>query len=129
MAQFLAYGLASERILQALHGRERPRNRTACRRRFPAGERVVPGLRVVMSQPVHVIQAGHSALCVVGMPLLNVETISAERRKLMQVHSLLHCLSEVLLHADGEDAILYAQVAQLGAELLDDSVARLEQAA
>jgi hypothetical protein len=34
----------------------------------------------------------------------------------MQVHSLLHCLSEVLLHADGEDAILYAQVAQLGAE-------------
>ena len=38
-------------------------------------------------------------------------------------------LSEVLLHADGEDAILYAQVAQLGAELLDDSVARLEQAA
>jgi hypothetical protein len=47
----------------------------------------------------------------------------------MQVHSLLHCLSEVLLHADGEDAILYAQVVQLGAELLDDSVARLEQAA
>jgi len=44
---------------------------------------------------------------------------SAERRKLMQVHSLLHCLSEVLLHADGDDAILYAQVAQLGAELLD----------
>jgi hypothetical protein len=33
------------------------------------------------------------------------------------------------MHADGEDAILYAQVAQLGAELLDDSVARLEQAA
>ena len=56
-------------------------------------------------------------------------TIETERRKLMQVHSLLHCLSEVLLHADGEDAILYSQVAQLGAELLDDSVARLEQAA
>jgi hypothetical protein len=33
------------------------------------------------------------------------------------------------MHADGEDAILYAQVAQLGAELLDDSVARLEQTA
>lgn len=55
--------------------------------------------------------------------------IEAERRKLMQVHSLLHCLSEVLLHADGEDAILHAQVVQLGAELLDDSVARLEHAA
>ena len=60
---------------------------------------------------------------------LRDQAIYAERRKLMQVHSLLHCLSEVLLHADGEDAILYAQVAQLGAELLDDSVARLEQAA
>jgi hypothetical protein len=60
---------------------------------------------------------------------LRDQAISAERRKLMQVHSLLHCLSEVLLHADDEDAILYAQVAQLGAELLDDPVARLEQAA
>ena len=44
----------------------------------------------------------------------------------MQVHSLLHCLYEVLLYADGEDAILYAQAAQLGAELIDDSVARLD---
>jgi hypothetical protein len=60
---------------------------------------------------------------------LRDQAIEAERKTLMQVHSLLHCLSEVLLHADGEDAILYAQVAQLGAELLDDSVARLEQAA
>jgi hypothetical protein len=57
------------------------------------------------------------------------DSLTRARRKLMQVHSLLHCLSEVLLHADGEDAILYSQVAQLGAELLDDSVARLEQAA
>ena len=45
---------------------------------------------------------------------------------LMQVHGLLHCLYEVLIYADGEDAILYAQAAQLGAELLDDSVARLD---
>jgi hypothetical protein len=60
---------------------------------------------------------------------LRDQAISAERRKLMHVHSLLHCLSELLLHTDGEDAILYAQVAQLGAESLDDSVARLEQAA
>lgn len=53
-------------------------------------------------------------------------SIEAERRKLMQVHSLLHCLYEVLLYADGEDAILYAHAAQLGAESLDDSVARLD---
>lgn len=59
-------------------------------------------------------------------PSLLEQTIEAERRKLMQVHGLLHCLCEVLLYADGEDAILYAQAAQLGAELLDDSVARLD---
>jgi hypothetical protein len=35
-------------------------------------------------------------------------------------------LREVLLYADGEDAILYAQAAQLGAEVIDDSVARLD---
>jgi hypothetical protein len=34
---------------------------------------------------------------------LRDQAIAAERRKLMQVHSLLHCLSEVLLHADGEE--------------------------
>lgn len=54
------------------------------------------------------------------------QTIETERRKMMQVHGLLHCLYEVLLYADGEDAILYAQAAQLGAELIDDSVARLD---
>lgn len=59
-------------------------------------------------------------------PSLLEQTIESERRKVMQVHSLLHCLSEVLLYTDGEDAILYAQAAQLGAELLDDSVARLD---
>jgi hypothetical protein len=31
---------------------------------------------------------------------LRDQAIEAERRRLMQVHSLLHCLSEVLLHAD-----------------------------
>jgi hypothetical protein len=72
------------------------------------------------------VAAGSSSPAASSLPARNK---SAERRKLMQVHSLLHCLSEVLLHADGEDAILYAQVVQLGAELLDDSVGRLEQAA
>ena len=60
------------------------------------------------------------------MPSILEQTIEAERRKMMQVHGLLHCLYEVLLYADGEDAILYAQAAQLGAELIDDSVARLD---
>ena len=54
------------------------------------------------------------------------QAIEAERRKLLQVHGLLHCLYEVLLYADGEDAILYANAAQLGAEVIDDSVARLD---
>lgn len=72
MPQFLAYGLASERILQALHGRARLRNRATVRRRVPTGERFVSGLCVVMSQPAHVVKAGHSALRGIRVPLLNV---------------------------------------------------------
>ncbi len=86
-----------------------------------SGPRSTPNRDRQRTIPARDVSAGTSSL--------RNQAIEAERRKLMQVHSLLHCLSEVLLHADGKDGILYAQVVQLGAELLDDSVARLEQAA
>lgn len=70
--QFLAYCFASEGILQPLHGRERPRSWTAGQWRFPSGERFVPGLRIVMPQPVHLVQTGHLALRVIRVPLLDV---------------------------------------------------------
>lgn len=54
------------------------------------------------------------------------QTIEAERARLLQVHSVLHCLYEVLLYADGEEASTYAEAAHLAAMLIDDAVARLD---
>lgn len=52
--------------------------------------------------------------------------INVERARLLQVHSVLHCLYEVLLYADGEDATTYAEAAHLAAMLIDDVVANLD---
>jgi hypothetical protein len=54
------------------------------------------------------------------------EAINTERARLLQVHSVLHCLYEVLLYADGEDATTYAEAAHLAAMLIDDVVANLD---
>jgi hypothetical protein len=54
------------------------------------------------------------------------DAINAERARLLQVHSVLHCLYEVLLYADGEDAPTYAEAAHLAAMLIDDVVANLD---
>jgi hypothetical protein len=54
------------------------------------------------------------------------QAIDAERARLLQVHSVLHCLYEVLLYADGEDASTYAEAAHLAAMLIDDVVANLD---
>ena len=54
------------------------------------------------------------------------QAIDAERARLLQVHSILHCLYEVLLYADGEEAITYAEAAHLAAMLIDDVVANLD---
>ncbi len=39
---------------------------------------------------------------------------------------MLHCLYEVLLYADGEDAVVYAEAAHLASVMVDESVARLD---
>jgi hypothetical protein len=54
------------------------------------------------------------------------QAIDTERARLLQVHSVLHCLYEVLLYADGEDACTYAEAAHLAAMLIDDVVANLD---
>jgi hypothetical protein len=54
------------------------------------------------------------------------QTIEAERSKLLQANAVLKCLYEVLLYADGEDAIQYAEAAHVVSTLIDDSVARLD---
>ncbi len=54
------------------------------------------------------------------------QAIEAERARLLQVHSVLHCLYEVLLYAEGDEAVTYAEAAHLAAMLIDDAVARLD---
>ena len=52
--------------------------------------------------------------------------IEAERARLIQIHSVVHCLYEVLLYADSEDAASYAEAAHLAAMLIDDVVVQLD---
>jgi hypothetical protein len=52
--------------------------------------------------------------------------IARERTRLLQVHSVLHCLYEVLLYAEGEDAIMYAEAAHLAAMMVDESAMQLD---
>lgn len=53
-------------------------------------------------------------------------TIDAEREQLLQAHGVLTCLYEVLLHAEGDDAVSFAQAAQAVASLIDRTVERLD---
>jgi hypothetical protein len=52
--------------------------------------------------------------------------IEAERARLLQVSSMLHCLYEVLLYADGDDSVIYADAAHLAVILIDESVEPLD---
>ena len=54
------------------------------------------------------------------------DLIEHERTELMQIHAMLRCLQGVLLYADDDDSPLHADVAQVVARLLDESVTRLE---
>ena len=53
-------------------------------------------------------------------------TIESERSKLLQANAVLKCLYEVLLYADGEDAVTYAEAAHVVSTLIDDAVERLD---
>ena len=46
--------------------------------------------------------------------------------RLLQVHSVLHCLYEVLLYAEGVDAIMYAEAAHLVAMMVDETATQLD---
>jgi hypothetical protein len=54
------------------------------------------------------------------------QTLEDARRRLLQAHSVAHCLYEVLLYADAEDATTYAEAAHLAAMLIDDVVVQLD---
>jgi hypothetical protein len=54
------------------------------------------------------------------------KTIKQQRTQLLQAHGVLTCLYEVLLHADGEQAVPYAQAAYVAAGLINKSAEELD---
>lgn len=54
------------------------------------------------------------------------QRIEAQRAQLLQAHSVLACLYEVLLHADGDDAVVYAGAAHVAANLINKTVEQLD---
>jgi len=54
------------------------------------------------------------------------QAIAAERAKLVSVHAVQKCLYQVLLYADGEDAVVYAEAAHVVATLMENVVDKLD---
>lgn len=54
------------------------------------------------------------------------QAIAAERAKLVSAHAVQKCLYEVLLYAEGEDAVVYAEAAHVVATLMEDTVDKLD---
>ena len=52
--------------------------------------------------------------------------IEAQRAQLLQAHGVLTCLYEVLLYAEGDDAINYAQAAHAAVRVINNSVEDLD---
>src|SRR5262245_37067606 len=52
--------------------------------------------------------------------------IETQREQLLLAHGVLTCLYEVLLYADGDDAINYAQAAHAAAQIINKSVEDLD---
>ena len=52
--------------------------------------------------------------------------IEAQRAQLLQAHGVFRCLYEVLLHAEGDDAVVYAEAAYVAASLVNRSVEELD---
>lgn len=55
------------------------------------------------------------------------EAIEHERVELMQIQAMLKCLYEVLLYADDDDSVMHADVANVCARLINDSVGLLDK--
>ncbi len=61
-----------------------------------------------------------------GAPSALEQAIGAQRTKLMSAHAVQRCLYEVLLYAEGEDAVTYAQAAHVVATLMEDVIDNLD---
>ena len=54
------------------------------------------------------------------------QRIEGQRARLLQAYGVLKCLYEVLLHAEGDDAILYAEAAHVAANLINNTAEELD---
>ena len=54
------------------------------------------------------------------------QEIGLQRAKLVSAHAVQRCLYEVLLYAEGENAVMHAETAQVVAKLVEDAVDKLD---
>lgn len=54
------------------------------------------------------------------------QRIETQRAQLLQACGVLRCLYEVLLHAEGDDAVSYAEAAHVAANLINNTVEELD---
>jgi hypothetical protein len=53
------------------------------------------------------------------------QRIEAQRSQLLQAHGVLRCLYEVLLHAECDGAVFYAEAAHVAANLINNTAEEL----
>jgi hypothetical protein len=56
------------------------------------------------------------------------QLIEAQRMKVLQAHAVMTCLRQVLLYAEDEDAVIYAEAANAAAVLANDAAEGLDSA-
>jgi len=54
------------------------------------------------------------------------QLIEAQRAKMLQAHAVMTCVRPVLLYAEGDDAVIYAEAANAAAMLADDAAEGLD---
>jgi hypothetical protein len=54
------------------------------------------------------------------------QRIEAQRAQLLQAHGVLRCLHKVLLHAEDDDSMFYAETAHVAANLINNTAEELD---
>jgi hypothetical protein len=61
-----------------------------------------------------------------ALPTHLQQRIEAQRAQLLQAHGVLRCLYEVLLNAECDDAVFYAEAAYVAANLINNTAEELD---
>ncbi len=54
------------------------------------------------------------------------QLIEAQRERMLQAHAIMTCVREVLLYAEGDNAVIYAEAANAAAVLANDAAEGLD---